>query len=431
MQRLYKGGAMKTNRLFTSLLVLLLVFFLSGSLAYSSCLEGSTKISPELSCTTMDINAMLQSGDYQRKVDNFIIIEDATSSMRENVDNSSTSKLTISKGLIRCLNNSLPEDFKVNAGMRIFGSHASENGLVYGMSWYSKTGLEEGVQAVRETGNKTDLAAAISDASNDLKQVSGKTAVIIFSDGGTSKDIDPVAAAAAMKEIYGEKICIYTVLLGDNPDGKIIMEQIATQGRCGFATEASNLYMRPLTDCDTVNVGKGMGDFVARVFLEKYQAPPPPKPDLDSDGDGVLDSLDKCPDTPKGIKVDKDGCPIPMKEKITITLLIEFDFDDDEVKSLHYADIEEVANLLKAYPKTNAELEGHTDSIGSEEYNMDLSKRRAESVKNYIAETFGIDATRISTVSYGESQPVATNETAAGRQNNRRVVANIEAVDDN
>jgi OOP family OmpA-OmpF porin len=431
MQRLYKGGAMKTNRLFTSLLVLLLVFFLSGSLAYSSCLEGSTKISPELSCTTMDINAMLQSGDYQRKVDNFIIIEDATSSMRENVDNSSTSKLTISKGLIRCLNNSLPEDFKVNAGMRIFGSHASENGLVYGMSWYSKTGLEEGVQAVRETGNKTDLAAAISDASNDLKQVSGKTAVIIFSDGGTSKDIDPVAAAAAMKEIYGEKICIYTVLLGDNPDGKIIMEQIATQGRCGFATEASNLYMRPLTDCDTVNVGKGMGDFVARVFLEKYQAPPPPKPDLDSDGDGVLDSLDKCPDTPKGIKVDKDGCPIPIKEKVTITLLIEFDFDDDEVKSLHYADIEEVANLLKAYPKTNAELEGHTDSIGSEEYNMDLSKRRAESVKNYIAETFGIDATRISTVSYGESQPVATNETAAGRQNNRRVVANIEAVDDN
>ena len=69
-----------------------------------------------------------------------------------------------------------------------------------------------------------------------------------------------------------------------------------------------------------------------------------------------------------------------------------------------------------------------SDSIGSEEYNMDLSKRRAGSVKNYIVETFGIDAARISTVNYGESQPVATNETAAGRQNNRRVVANIEAV---
>ena len=418
---------MKTNQLVTSLFVLILVFFLSVSLAYSSCFSGSTKISPDLSCTTVDINAMLQSGDYQRKADNFIIIEDATSSMRENVDNSSTSKLTISKGLIRCLNNSLPEGFKVNAGMRIFGSHASENGLVYGMSRYSQSGLEEGIQAVKETGIKTDIAAAINDATNDLKQVSGKTAAIIFSDGDTSKDIDPMAAAAAMKQMYGENICIYTVLLGDDPDGKIMMEQIATQGRCGFATEASNLYMRPLTDCDTVNIGKGMGDFVARVFLEKYQAPPPPKPDLDSDGDGVLDSLDKCPDTPKGIKVDKDGCPIPLKEKVTITLLIEFDFDDDEVKSLYQTDIEEVANLLKAYPKTNAELEGHTDSIGSEEYNMDLSKRRAESVKNYIAETFEIDTARISTVDYGESQPVASNDTAEGRQINRRVVANIEA----
>jgi OOP family OmpA-OmpF porin len=422
---------MKTNHPVIVLLVLILVFFLSASLAYSSCLSGSTIISPDLSCTTKDINTMLQSGDYQRKVENFIIIEDATPSMRENADKTSTSKFTISKGLIRCLNNSLPEDFGVNAGMRVFGSQASENGLVYGMSKYSKSGLEEGVLALKDTGNKTDIADAINDAANDLKQVTGKTAVIIFSDGVTSKDIDPVAAAAAMKEMYGEKICIYTIILGDDPDGKIMMEQIATQGRCGFFTEATNLYMRPLTDCDTVNVGKGMGDFVARVFLEDYQAPPPPKPDLDSDGDGVLDSRDKCPDTPKGIKVDKDGCPIPLKEKITITLLVEFDFDNDEVKFMYHDDIEKVANLLKAYPKTNAELEGHTDSIGSEEYNMDLSKRRAESVKNYIVETFGIDAARISTVNYGESQPVTTNETAAGRQNNRRVVANIEAANDN
>ena len=130
---------------------------------------------------------------------------------------------------------------------------------------------------------------------------------------------------------------------------------------------------------------------------------------------------------PKGIKVDKDGCPIPLKEKVTITLLIEFDFDNDEVKFMYHDDIEKVSNLLKAYPKTNAELEGHTDSIGSEEYNMDLSKRRAESVKNYIAETFEIDTARISTVDYGESQPVASNDTAEGRQINRRVVANIEA----
>ena len=415
---------MKFNHLVTSLLALILVFVLSG------CAGKSTKTTSDLSCTAVDFNAMLDSGEYQKKVDNFIIIQDATSSMnkKEWSAGSGPSRLAISKGLVSCLNNTLPENFDVYAGMRIFGSPSSENGLVYGMSWYSKAGLEEGVLAVKGTGDRTDLSDSISDASNDLKQVSGKTAVIIFSDGGKSKDIDPVAAAASMKEVYGENVCIYTVLLGDDPNGKTTMEQIAAEGRCGFATEAKKLYMRPLEECDTLNIGKGMGDFAASVFLEKYQPPPPPKCVLDSDGDGVVDCYDKCPDTPKGIKVDKDGCPIPLKEKVVITLLVEFDFDKDEVKFLFFEDIEKVANLLKAYPKTNAELEGHTDSIGTDEYNMTLSRQRAESVKKYLVEKFSIDETRISTLGYGESKPAASNETDEGRQNNRRVVANIEAV---
>ena len=416
---------MKTNHLVTSLLALILVFVLSG------CAGMSTKNTSDLSCTTVDINAMLDSGDYQKKADNFIVIQDTTSSMdkKEWPSGSGPSRLAISKGLLGCLNNTLPEDFSVYAGMRNFGAPSSEDGLVYGMSGYSKASLEKGILAVKGTGSKTDLSDGISDSNNDLKQVSGKTAVIIFSDGGKSKDIDPLAAAASMKEMYGENVCIYTVLLGDDPDGKATMEEIAAQGRCGFATLASNLYMRPLIECDTLNTGKGMGDFAASVFLEKYAPPPPPpKCVLDSDGDGVVDCYDKCPDTPKGIKVDKDGCPIPLKEKVVITLLVEFDFDKAMVKSEFHEDIERVANMLIAYPKTSAELEGHTDYINTEEYNMKLSRRRAESVKKYLIEKFGINDSRITTVGYGESMPVDTNETDEGRQRNRRVVANIEAV---
>lgn len=420
---------MKINHIVTSLLVLILVFVLSG------CAGLSTKSRSTISCSSVDINAMLNSGDYQRKVDNFIIIQDATLTMDREVEKTtpaSTSRLIVSKGLVRCLNNSLPDNFGVKAGMRIFGYLPSETGLVYGMSYYSNEGLESGVHAVRGTYSRTDITDAINDASNDLKQVSGRTAVIIFSDGVQYRDTDPVAAAAAMKDMYGKELCIYTVLLGDDPDGKMTMEQIAAQGVCGFATEANNLYSRPLTECDTVNVGKGMGDFVSSVFLEKYvPPPPPPKCIVDSDGDGVLDCFDKCPDTPKGIEVDKDGCPIPLKEKVTITLLVEFDFDKDEVKFLYHEDVDTVANLLTAYPKTNVELEGHTDSIGTDEYNMELSTRRAESVRKYLVEKFDIAASRISAYGYGESNPVATNDTEEGRQNNRRVIANIEAVTDN
>jgi len=107
---------------------------------------------------------------------------------------------------------------------------------------------------------------------------------------------------------------------------------------------------------------------------------------------------------------------------------VEFDFDKSIVKPQHHGDLEKVANFLNAYPKTNGELEGHTDSIGTDEYNMKLSQRRAASVKKYLVEKFGIDAARLSTVGYGESQPVASNKTDAGRQKNRRVVANIVTI---
>jgi OOP family OmpA-OmpF porin len=149
---------------------------------------------------------------------------------------------------------------------------------------------------------------------------------------------------------------------------------------------------------------------------------------MDSDGDGVTDNIDKCPDTPKGIKVDRVGCPIPIKEKITIVLHVEFDFDKDNVMPEYHSQIEEVANFLKAYPDKDVSLEGHTDSEGSDAYNDDLSKRRAESVKMVLIETFGIDAAKVSTEGFGESRPVASNETAEGRQQNRRVVANIDTV---
>lgn len=416
---------MKAQHIVKSLSVLILGLVLTG------CAGMTTTGIPELTCTRADINGMLQDGEYQKKADSFLIIQDATPSMGEKAEMTSASgpsKLSLSQGLITCFNNTLPEDINVNGGLRVFGPLESEKGLLYGMDKFSNTGLENSIRALGGTGDKTDIVTGISDGSNDLSQVSGRTAVILFSDGKTGKDANPQAAAAAMKERYGDKVCIYTVLMGNDPDGTTTMEQIAAEGRCGFSTTADNLYMRPLTECDTVNVGKGMGDFVASVFLEK--APPKviPLSDLDSDGDGVLDSRDKCPNTPKGIKIDSDGCPIPLQEKISITLVIEFDYDKAIVKSIYYKDIEKVANILQAYPEKDIELEGHTDSIGSDAYNEKLSNLRAESVKKILVEKFGIDASRISTVGYGESMPVATNDTEEGRQKNRRVNGNIETI---
>jgi len=420
---------MKAKHFVAGAMVLLLGFVLTG------CAGLSTKSTADITCTTKDINALLKSGEYQKKVDNFLIIQDASSSMSDKLGRAFTyepSKLALSKDLVKCLNSTLPDDFDVNAGMRLYGPVYSEKGLIYGMSKYSKAGLEDAVLAVSGTGGVTPMANAITHGTMDLYDQPGDAAVIILSDGLNTEPADPVAAATAMKDLYGENVCIYTVLIGDDPKGKATMEQIAAAGKCGFATEANNLHARTLfCDGGTVGVADGMADFVTAVFLEKAPLKAPAKVaelDRDSDGDGVPDSLDQCPDTPMGIKVDQVGCPVPIPDKVSITLLVEFDFDQSVVKPEYHDDIEKVANFLKAYPKTTGDLEGHTCSIGTEEYNMKLSKKRAESVKKYLVEKFNIDGTRLNTIGYGESQPVASNDTKAGRMKNRRVVANIVTI---
>lgn len=414
----------------------LLVLFLGLSL--TNCAGLSTKPAIETSCTTKDVNGLLKSGEYQKKVDNFLIIQDTSTSMSDRLSEYFVSfeprKLAVSKELLNCLNNTLPDGYNANSGLRLFGAVSPEDGLIYGMNKYSKPGLDSAVNAVIRTGGTTPMASAISAASMDLKDMPGNAAVIIVSDGINTAPSDPVAAAAAMKEMYGENVCIYTVLVDNDPSGKMLMEQIAAAGGCGFATTAENLFARTRQDGTMVGNADGMADFVTSVFLEKAPPKPAPKPapkpmaktvDKDSDGDGVLDSVDKCPNTPKGIKVDSTGCPVAIPQKVSITLLVEFDFDKTVVRPQYHNDIEKVANFLNAYPDTNAILEGHTDSVGTDEYNMKLSGRRAESVKKYLVEKFNIDAARISTKAYGESKPVATNDTAEGRQRNRRVVATI------
>ena len=143
---------------------------------------------------------------------------------------------------------------------------------------------------------------------------------------------------------------------------------------------------------------------------------------LDTDKDGVYDYLDKCPDTPIDLKVDKDGCPM----KVTINLNVLFDFDKADIKPKYNSEIKRVADYMTAYPWEKATLEGHTDSKGTDAYNQKLSQRRVDAVMKNLVEKFGISADRLKAVGYGESKPIATNDTDEGRQLNRRVQAVME-----
>lgn len=160
---------------------------------------------------------------------------------------------------------------------------------------------------------------------------------------------------------------------------------------------------------------------------ERVAPTPPPEPAepayVDSDGDGVPDHLDECPDTPPGHAVDERGCSIIIEEVAQIEMQVQFEFDRAEVRPEFYSEIRNVAQFLEEHTDTVAELEGHTCSIGPEEYNQGLSERRANAVRQVLIDEFGVHPGRVTTVGYGESRPVASNDTREGRERNRRTVS--------
>ena len=152
----------------------------------------------------------------------------------------------------------------------------------------------------------------------------------------------------------------------------------------------------------------------------------------DTDKDGVSDHFDKCPDTPEGTQVDGSGCPLKVTSttKVVVTEAdrrivaeairnLEFDFGKATIRSKSFESLNRVAELLKT-KDFSLKLSGHTDNVGSNAANLKLSKDRAESVKSYLVGQ-GANSSRIEATGYGESQPIASNKTNAGRQKNRRV----------
>lgn len=148
---------------------------------------------------------------------------------------------------------------------------------------------------------------------------------------------------------------------------------------------------------------------------------------LDSDGDGVTDDKDKCPGTPRGREVDADGCEFVLHKTEEMRLDINFAVDKAEITDAYVGEVEKAAKFLKHYGNVKAEIAGHTDSTASDAYNLKLSQRRANAVRDMLVNRYSIDASRLTAVGYGESKPIASNATAAGRAENRRVVAVMQA----
>lgn len=155
-------------------------------------------------------------------------------------------------------------------------------------------------------------------------------------------------------------------------------------------------------------------DTPAGVTVDKVGCP------LDSDGDGVPDHRDACPNTPAGARVDERGCEVVLAKPVSFNLTVAFGFDSAEITGVAFQEMLELLRFLREYPSSTAVIEGHTDSQGAADYNQNLSERRAQAVVQALTNS-GIERTRLTARGYGESKPIASNDTDAGRQQNRRV----------
>jgi OOP family OmpA-OmpF porin len=347
-----------------------------------------------------------------KKVEGFIVLPDVSKSMNANWTKGNCAgldKLQVQFEIIRRFSAAIPQLHYVGA-MRAFGiknlisSDKDYSRVVYAPQKFDHGDFVAEVNKLEPTSGITPMGPAMVHAAGDLGTMGGRKALIIISDFEKSADFgDPVAEAAKLKDEYGRQICVYTIGITQSPKQVALAKEIAEASGCGRYFDGCSLYKDQAA----------LDEAVKNIFYDEFNVVVDP----DTDGDGVPDSRDKCPNTPLGAIVDARGCWIAAYGNF-------FDFDKADLKEQYLPHIRRIADVLKAHPDLNVVLDGHTDNVGSEEYNLKLGERRALAVRDALVE-FGVEEERLKYASYGKTMPIADNETEDGRALNRRVEINV------
>ena len=352
-------------------------------------------------------SVVVAADNYVRKVDNFFILVDRSGSMDENYVGTADKKIVLAKALLERMNGMIPE-LGYQGGLNT----AAPAGELQALEAYTNAGYGASLAKVPTLigSNPTPLGEGLAALEPALQSAVGRNAVIIVSDGQENMGEGSVKVAAALAEKYG--VCFHTISYADTVNGnQALLDAITALKPCGVSASAAQL-------ADDAALQK----FVKDVFYDDAAVDPC---SLDDDGDGVNNCIDKCPDTIKGLSVDADGCPIAD----IVTLKINFDFDKSDIKPQYHQELADFASYMRQQQSfTVVEIAGHTDSVGTDAYNQKLSERRAKAVRDYLVKELGMDDKLFSAVGYGESKPIATNDTDAGRAENRRILAELKGV---
>ena len=327
------------------------------------------------------VTTTAQEVEIVKTADNFIILFDSSSSMKEPYRNTSMSKLDAAKEILKEKNKTLP-DLGYNAGLYLL----SNFNPIYMVQKYNREKFAAALdQLPAKGGGATLMVQSLSKLRGVLAGLSGKTVVFLFTDGyyeATPGMKKPVQIA---KEIAGKHdVCFYVISTAKGAHHKEMLKALASINQCSRVVPFDYLLGRP--------------EYMTGALYE-----------IDVKTIETVKTVDYV----AGFKIDN----------------IQFDFNSSAIPSSSYEELNKLGDFLRENPKTYVVLSGYTDITGSEEYNLSLAKRRTEKVQGYLTQYSGVSIGRIITQWYGKKDPVASNSTEEGRQQNRRVESIVMGLD--
>jgi OmpA-OmpF porin, OOP family len=393
-----QGSNRKGRKVNKQFWIVVLAVTLVGSVA--GC--ANQKASPLESFQPVSVNPSA----HFKKFDTFVVVLDTASSTegsyRERLEADRT------REIVSRINRMIP-DMSYRSALVAFRSGSctscEDAVLLYGPVPYNRDEFEVGLMSygeAREINRVSPTDGDMPAARAILQGNPGRVALLLVTDsenilhGRAFKIVQKVTA------FLGGRLCIYPIQVDRSVGGRRVVDEIVKVGGCGFSVNA-----------DEIVTPNAMAAYVNHIFVASAEAPVDEAPAsvvVDSDGDGVPDSRDACPNTPKGVKVNAVGC----------WELTGVFFDSDQAVIKDTRALDETVATLKANPKLTGEVQGHTDSTASTEHNQKLSEARAKAVRDYFIRQ-GIASDRIRAIGFGETRPAASNDTLEGRALNRRV----------
>lgn len=318
--------------------------------------------------------ASIDSSAYAAKVDAFVVVMDASSSMK--FDYEDRENFYSAKDVVTHMNQTIPE-MGYNSALVGFGSGSCVNRedarVVFGPTTHERAAFSDGLAMLECAGGVTPMADGVTVGGDTVKAGTGQVALILVSDFWEINSDAVIAAVDTLKADYGSRLCIHTIKVGDADQTGDLTAALAGVNNCGSSMDAASLAS-----------SAAMANYVTDVLL----AP----------------------------------ASVVRYEKNTMSASALFDHDKSNLKDAGQAALHALDESIKAKGANVVDIDviGHTDSDGTEEYNMGLSIRRAEAVRDYMVSE-GVDASIIDVSGEGESNPIVSNATREGRAENRRV----------